>query len=179
MGFIRRNFLCYSIFLLVTLPFFSSCGLLFYLKEPPSHKEMRRQGYELCHIDSCGPEALVHVFASLGISKTRTQIGQEIQDRDRVHYRTILGVFSHKFNRITCPPELLNYCRSQGLRVEKIPYKSLLEKDTAIILLRGRNEIDDWHWIEWPQKKETIENFFGEDTEIICAYLLTKNEFDN
>tara|TARA_R110002110_G_scaffold116691_4_gene288324 strand:- start:81 stop:608 length:528 start_codon:yes stop_codon:yes gene_type:complete len=174
MGFIRRNLLS-PLFLLVCLaPFFSGCGLLFYLKEDVAHKEMRQAGYELCHIDSCGPEALVHIFKSLGIPKTRIQIGQEIQDRDHTHYRAILGAFNHKFNRITCPPELLNYCRSQELIVTKVSYDSLRSSDVAIILMRGRSHIDDWHWIEWPNKREVVEAFFGVDTKIVSTYLLVK-----
>ena len=134
---------------------------------------MRVEGYELCHINSCGPEALVHVFKSLGITKTRSQIGEEIQDRDKIHYRCILGLINHEFNRITCPPELLNYCRSQGLTVEKVPYDSLSTQDVAIILMRGRNDITDWHWIEWPNKRDVVETFFGEDTKILCVYRLS------
>ena len=135
---------------------------------------MRKQGYELCHIDSCGPEALSHIFQKLGIPKTRTQIGQEIQDADRIHYRTLLGLVRHKFNRITCPLELLNYCRSQGLATTKVPYGTLKEEDVAIILLRGPGPIDDWHWIEWPNKKAEVETFFGDDTKIISTHVLTK-----
>jgi len=173
MGFCGRNFIKFLLFPAALVPFLSGCGLLFYLTEPHAHKEVRQAGYELCHIESCGPEALAQVFKKLGIPKDRSQIGREIQDQDHIHYREVLSLVHHDFSRITCPPELLNYCRSQGLTVEKAPYKSLSDKDIAIILMRGRNDITDWHWIEWPNKKDAIETFFGEDTKILCAYRLS------
>ena len=137
---------------------------------------MRLLGYEQCHIESCGPVALADVFKDLGIKKNSIQIGKEIQDADRIHYRTLLSIASHEFTRITCPPELLKYCRSQGLKVTKIEYSHLRDDDIAIVLLRGRSDIRDWHWIAWPtQTSEAIEGFFGEDTKIISAYLLQPN----
>jgi hypothetical protein len=174
MGSFGRNFLKLALPLGCAFPLFTGCGLLFYLKEDLAHKEMRNQGYELCHIDSCGPEALGRIFQSFGILKDRTQISKEIQDGDHIHYRTILGAFNHKFHRITCPPELLNYCRSQELIVTKVPYDSLTSSDVAIILMRGRSHIDDWHWMEWPNKTEVVETFFGADTKIVSTYLLVK-----
>jgi hypothetical protein len=134
MGSFGRNFLKLALPLGCAFPLFTGCGLLFYLKEDLAHKEMRNQGYELCHIDSCGPEALGRIFQSFGILKDRTQISKEIQDGDHVHYRTILGAFNHKFHRI----------------------------------------IDDWHWMEWPNKTEVVETFFGADTKIVSTYLLVK-----
>jgi hypothetical protein len=174
MGFIGRKFLKLFFLISFVTPFLGGCGLFFYIKESPHHKDMRRLGYDLCHINSCGPEALSHVFAGLGIRKSRAQIGQEIQDRDHVHYRSILGLASHKFYRITCPPELMSYCRSQGLTVKKVSFNNLKDSDAAIVLLKGRCDIEDWHWIEWAQGKEEIESFFGEDTKIISTYLLIK-----
>lgn len=164
-----------SLALLCLLPFCNSCGLLYYLNEPAPHKEMRRLGYELCHIESCGPDALAAAFKSLGINKTYVQIGKEIQDIDRIHYRKISSLVSHKFSKITCPPELLNYCRRQGLTIERIAFDNLSPNDVAIVLIRGSNSITDWHWISWPaNSKEQIKEFFEEETRVLSVYKLSK-----
>jgi len=136
---------------------------------------MRLLGYELCHIESCGPDALAAAFKNLGINKTYLEIGKEIQDMDRIHYREISSLVSHKFSRITCPPELLKYCRSQGLTVEKIAFDTLSPSDVAIVLIRGKNNITDWHWISWPDNsKEQIKDFFEEETRVLSVYKLSK-----
>ena len=178
MGSFRRNLLLTPLFLVFLLPCFTGCGTFFYFKEGPEHKALRNEGYDLCHLDSCGPEALSHILKSLGLSKSAHQIGRDIQDMGGIPYRGLLSVISHKFYRITCPPDLFNYCESLGIKAQKVPYGSLEEGDVGIILLRGANFIGDWHWIEWPQKRATIETFFEEDTKIISSYILTR-ESDN
>ena len=153
----------------------SGCGPLYYLTESSEHKKIRNSGYELCHILSCGPEALENAFGHLDINKTQEEIGKEIQDLDRTHYRDIMSLVSHDFTRITCTLELFNYCRSRGLIEQKVEYESLSPKDVAIILLKGRDPISDWHWISWPtHNREGIENFFNENTKIISTHLLIK-----
>jgi len=156
--------------------FLSGCGPLYYLKESKHHKQTRQEGYELCHLDSCGPVALEKAFKNLGINKPHIEIGKEIQDADKMHYRSILSLAHHKFTLITCPPELLKYCRSQGLAPKRIKYKDLSQDDVAIILIRGYSDIEDWHWIDWPRTRSSVENFFGDDTKIISTYLLSKDE---
>ena len=154
---------------------FSGCGALYYLSESPEHKKTREGGYELCHIQSCGPAALEEAFFHLNIKKSQEDIGKEIQDLDHTHYRNIISLFSHDFTRITCPPELFKYCRSQGLVVKKTDYNKLSDGDVAIILIKGRSDISDWHWISWPKHSRLeIESFFNENTEIISTHLLTK-----
>ena len=173
----KRKFIFFLVLLVILICCSScnSCGLLFYLNESDEHKQMRENGYELCHIQSCGPEALQYAFNDLGIEKDFVQIAKEIQDSDRVHYRTVLSVVDHGFTRITCPPELVKYCRSQGLSVTKIKYSELKDNDVAIVLLRGKSDIRDWHWMAWPKHtREEIENFFEEDTKVLSAYLLEK-----
>ena len=166
----------YLIILSIMSIFLSGCGSLYYLKESKQHKQVRKEGYELCHLDSCGPVALEKVFKNLGINKTHVDIGKEIQDADNTHYRSVLGLVHHKFNLITCPPELLKYCKSQGLIITKVKYEDLSKDNAAIILIKGYNDIEDWHWIDWPRTRSSVENFFGDDTRIISAYILSKDE---
>jgi hypothetical protein len=164
-----------STLLIVALPFCNSCGLLYYLNEPEPHKKMRLLGYELCHIESCGPDALAAAFKGLGINKTYTQIAKEIQDADLVHYREISSLISHRFSRITCPPELLRYCKRQGLTIAKVNLSDLSLNDVAIVLVRGNNRITDWHWMAWPaNSKEEIKEFFEGETEVLSVYKLSK-----
>jgi len=174
MSNVRKRFILFTLVVAV-LPCCSSCGLFYYLNETDRHREVREGGYELCHLESCGPDALAAAFKDLGINKDYIQIGKEIQDLDRIHYREIASVVSHEFSRITCPPELLNYCRHEGLTVKKVSFSDLSSGDIAIILLRGSDSITDWHWIAWPNNsKETIKNYFGTDTKILSVYLLRK-----
>jgi|TARA_B110001454_G_scaffold209616_1_gene223288 hypothetical protein len=154
----------------------SGCGPLYYLTESPEHKKVREEGYEFCHLQSCGPAALEEAFQYFGINKNQIEIGKEIQDSDHSHYRGIMSLASHDFTRITCPPELRRYCKSQGLTTKKIKYNKLSPGDVAIVLIKGKDSIDDWHWITWPNHdKSEIEDFFEESTKIISTYLLQKN----
>jgi hypothetical protein len=59
--------------------------------------------------------------------------------------------------------------------VKKTDYNKLSDGDVAIILIKGRSDISDWHWISWPKHSRLeIESFFNENTEIISTHLLTK-----
>ena len=154
----------------------NGCGLLYYLSESPEHKAMRMAGYELCHLESCGPEALSHAFKHLGVNETPTEIGKDIQDNDKSHYRSILGLASHRFHEITCPPELKKYCKGRGFKVTVVKgFDQLKKGDVAIVLIRGKHDLRDWHWICYPEySKSTISEFFGDDTIIKAAYVLEK-----
>ena len=161
--------------LFAILPCCSSCGLLYYLNESEEHRQMRMLGYELCHIESCGPAALANAFKRLDIDKDYVQIGKEIQDADHIHYREISSVVSHEFSRITCPPELIKYCKNQGLTVKKVGFGSLSSGDVAIVLIRGKDRITDWHWISWPENsKEEIVDYFEGNTRVRSVYKLSK-----
>ena len=153
----------------------SGCGLLYYLKEPKVHKLARQEGYELCHLQSCGPHALSHAFRYLGINKSPFIIGKEIQDLDRTHYREIMSLAHHDFTKITCPPELKNYCRHSGFTITTITdIDDLRTGNIAIILIKGP-KFQDWHYICYPKHSlPDILTYFGDDTKFIKAYILTK-----
>ena len=163
-------------FLLFILIITNGCGCFYYLNESPEHRHMRKQGYELCHLQSCGPQALSDIFKEFDIDKHPYKIGKEIQDADRIHYREILSTVHHDFSRITCPPELLKYIRSQGFKIRTITnVNDLHPGDVAIVLLRGKSDIRDWHYIAYPTyKKDRILSYFGSDTVFKKAYILTK-----
>jgi hypothetical protein len=145
-------------------------------KETPLHKKHRERGYDLCHLTSCGPIALSNALKEFNINKTPFEVGQEIQDSDKSHYRDILGVFHDGFYEITCPPELKKYIRSQGLRItETKDINKVTPQSTAIFLLKGKNDLRAWHWITFPANEmREIQNYFDEHTKIKTIYILTR-----
>jgi hypothetical protein len=152
------------------------CGPIFYLSEPTKHREVRKSGYELCHLLSCGPQALSSAFKRLGINKTPLEIGKEIQDDDHTRYRTILSLIDHRFCSITCPQELKTFCKKYNITIKKIKsLDNLTKEDTAIALIKGPNDLLDWHWMTYPtHKKLDILRFFEYNTQIKGVYLLQK-----
>jgi hypothetical protein len=154
----------------------NGCGSLYYMSETDEHKIMRQSGYELCHLQSCGPEALSDAFSHLGISEEPFEIGKEIQDLDHSHYRAVMSLIHHDFSKITCPPELTKYCKYRGFKVEVVTdIDDLRPHHTAIVLLRGRDSIQDWHWICYPEyDKATILGFFDDKTIFKKAYILSR-----
>ena len=153
----------------------TGCGLLYYLNETSRHKEYRKIGYELCHLQSCGPEALYDAFNKLGIHKeSQNYIGMELQDRAKVDYRCILGLAHHRFTLITCPPELRRYCKENNVKITYLDkYEDLQDGDVAIILLKDTSDFRNWHWICWPTRESRVLNFFNENTVIVSIYKLS------
>lgn len=135
---------------------------------------MREQGYELCHLQSCGPQAISDAYKCLGIEKEPFEIGREIQDKSKFDYRGVLSAAHHDFTKITCPPELLSYLRYKGFEIKIV--SSLTEVgigEVAIVLIRGRDSIKDWHYITYPtNSKREIRDFFEEETIVKKAYIL-------
>ena len=156
----------------------AGCGPLYYLSEPYIHKEARLNGYELCHLKSCGPKALSEAFRYFGVRRTPLQMGREIQDDDHYHYRGALSMISHRFSQITCPVELLKMCKKYNFKITKKKTLNELNKnDIAIILIKGRNDLLDWHWIVYPKhSKSEINKYFEEDTEVKSIYILNEKK---
>lgn len=168
------NCLVSTLLLITVFPLIVGCGPIYYLNETKEHKAVRKAGYELCHLQSCGPESISDAYACFGIEKKQFHIGKEIQDINVIDYRGILSVVYHDFTKITCPPELLRYLKHKGFKINTV--NSLDEvgvDDVAIILIRGKSDIRDWHYITYPtHSKQQIKDFFGEDTKIKKAYIL-------
>lgn len=163
---------------ILTFFFFSlGCGPLYFTKESEKHRAYRLKGYEYCHLVSCGPLAISQALSHFGINKKPIQIGIEIQDSDHTHYREIMGIISHEFTKITCPLELKKYLRKNNFVIKKINFKNLKKTDVAIILVKGFSDLEDWHWMCWPNSSEKeINNFFNDHTKIVSTYILTKNK---
>lgn len=161
--------------LLIPLLLLNSCGLLYYKNESTEHYEMRKQGYELCHLKSCGPQAVNEALKCLNIDKSQIEIGKEMQDTDIYHYRSILSIVHHDFCKITCPPDLIRYCKRIGLSVQVAKDISEVKPgDVAIILIRGKDRLREWHYACYPRWSiDTIMSFFKQDTVFISAYILT------
>tara|TARA_B100001123_G_scaffold88226_1_gene101337 strand:+ start:2506 stop:3000 length:495 start_codon:yes stop_codon:yes gene_type:complete len=153
----------------------TGCGILYYINETSIHKTYRKAGYEYCHLQSCGPEALYEAFSELGIYKeSQYVIGKEIQDDAKVDYRGMLGFVDHRFTLITCPPELRKYCRKNNVDITYVDkYEDLKEGDVAIVLLKDTSDFRNWHWICWPTQKTKIHNYFNESTVIVSIYKLS------
>lgn len=151
------------------------CGPIFYLSETQAHKDARKDGYELCHLRSCGPQALSDAFRFLGISKKPLEIGKEIQDDDRSHYRSILSAIDHRFASITCPPELLKFCKKYKIKIKKTDsLDGLTQADVAIALIKGPDDLEDWHWMAYPTfGKLDILSFFDHNTKLKAVYVLS------
>ena len=154
----------------------AGCGPFYYLNEPSEHKAMRGEGYELCHLQSCGPQSLSDAFKLLGIDKEPFTIGKEIQDLDRTHYRAIMSLAHHDFTKITCPPELKKYCYHSGFTVTTITdINELKTGDVSIVLIRSTDDFQDWHYMCYPKYSiSEILTYFGDNTKFIKAYILTK-----
>lgn len=168
------NCLLSTLLLITVIPLFCGCGAVYYLSEPDDHKKMRKQGYELCHLQSCGPEAISDAYRCFGEKREPFEVGKEIQDLCRFDYRAVLAAVHHDFTKITCPPELLSYLKHKGFKI-KIVYNlsDLGVNDVAIVLLRGENDLRDWHYMTYPTySKREIENFFDETTIIKKIYIL-------
>ena len=161
---------------MTVFPLFCGCGPLYYISETEEHKKTRKEGYELCHLQSCGPEAISDVYRCFGEKRDAFDIGKEIQDRDRIYYRSILSTIHHDFTRITCPPELLSYLRYKNFKIRTVKnLEKLSIKDIAIVLIRGRDDISDWHYITYPTYSIwDIENFFDEDTIVKKVYIIER-----
>ena len=164
---------------ILTLSVFGGgCGPVYYLSEDPIHKEARKRGYELCHLKSCGPHALSDAFRHFGIHKRPLSVGRELQDGDRFHYRSVLSIINHRFCQITCPIELLSFCKKHNFEItKKKNLNELNEGDVAIILIKGRDDLFDWHWMTYPtHSKSKIKNYFKGETAIKRIYILNEKE---
>lgn len=169
-----RAYVMHIIITLATILISSGCGILNYKTESQSHKRLRLMGYDKCHTLSCGPKAISYVFKRFGINKSPRRISFEMQDKCAFNYRKFFSVISHDFSSVTCPMELTSFCKSYGFSIQKTKkIDNLTSKDTAIFLIKGWDDIKDWHWMAYPENsKSEIMNFFGEHTKLKNIYIL-------
>ena len=157
--------------ILITL-FSSGCGLFY--KNPPEHALWSKLGVDSYHFDSCGPEALRKVHKNFGKETDATMISVNIQQARKFDIYPLLGAIDEHIRGITNPCELKSYCRRNGFDVTTVKYEDLKHGDVAVVLLKGFDDLYEWHWMAWPDEKDKIPTYFDEHTKIIRTYLITE-----
>ena len=64
--------------------------------------------------------------------------------------------------------------KQNNFEYEKVKYSDLQNGDFAIVLLKGYDDIHEWHWATWPNDVKTIPTFFKKYTKIITVYKINK-----
>jgi hypothetical protein len=150
----------------------SGCGLF---HKPTAKEEVwSKLGIDSTHFKSCGPQALSEIHTHFGESVTSQMVSIHLQEHRGINIFKGLGLINTKFRQITCPPELRAYLKRNGFKYERIDYEDLQDGDFAIVLLKGYDDIHEWHWATWPSDAKNIPTFFEEHTRILRTYLITK-----
>ena len=150
----------------------SGCGLF---HKPTAKEEVwSKLGIDSLHFQSCGPQSLSELHEHFGEEVTWQLVSINLQENRAVHVFKLLGLIETEFRRITCPPELRAYLKRNGFEYERVEYEDLQEGDFAIVLLKGYDDLHEWHWATWPNDKEDIPTFFDDYTKIIKTYKITK-----
>ena len=123
---------------------FTGCGLL----HKPSAKEevWETFGIDSLHFDSCGATCLSQMHYHFGDDISRQMVSIHLQENRCFNIFRGLGILHTEFRRITCPPELREYLKRNGFEYKKVKYKDLKKGDFAIVLLKGYDDIHEWHW---------------------------------
>lgn len=151
----------------------SGCGLFY--KSTPAELAWKKMGVDSFHFNSCGPKSLHKVHKNFGKEIDTTMISVDIQHARKIDLYQLLGLIDERFRGITNPCELKSYCRRNGFEVTTMKYEDLKEGDVAIVLIKGYDDLHEWHWMTWPDEKDEIPTYFDEHTKIIRKYLITKN----
>lgn len=154
---------------------FTSCGM--FHKPSPQEEVWKKLNVDSIHFKSCGPVALEKLHKHFGENVDNRMVSIYLQEKRKIKIFRLLGLIDTEFRQITCPPELLKYLRTHNFNYEKIKYCDLKDGDVAIILLKGYDDLYEWHWSIWPHDAESIPTFFKEHTQIIRTYKITK-KFD-
>ena len=109
-----------------------------------------------------------------GEDVTMQMVSIHLQENRGINIFRGLGLIHTEFRRITCPPELRAYLKRNGFGYELVKYEDLQEGDFAIVLLKGYDDIHEWHWAAWPNDSNSIPVFFKEYTKIIKTYKIIK-----
>ena len=152
--------------------FSSGCGLFY--KNPPEHKLWAKLGVDAYHFESCGPSALHKVHKNFGKDIDVTMISVEMQQARKFNMYPLLGLIDEHFRGITSACDLKSYCRRNGFEVTTMKYEDLKNGDVAVVLLKGFDDLYEWHWMTWPDQQDRIPAYFDEHTRIIKTYLITK-----
>jgi len=150
----------------------SGCGLF---HKPSAKEEVWSEfGIDSLHFQSCGPQSLSQMHMHFGEDVTMQMVSIQLQENRGINVFKGLGLIHTEFRRITCPPELRAYLKRNGFGYELIKYEELQKGDFAIILLKGYDDIHEWHWATWPNDSKSIPTFFKNYTKIIKVYKIIK-----
>ena len=148
------------------------CGLFY---KPTAKEEVwSKLGIDSLHFQSCGPQSLNELHDHFGEEITMQMVSINLQEHRPVNVFKLLGLVETEFRRITCPPELRAYLKRNGFVYERVEYEDLIDGDFAIVLLKGYDDLHEWHWATWPNDSDKIPTFFKDYTKIITTYKITK-----
>ena len=150
----------------------SGCGL--FHKQTANETAWKKLGVDSIHFKSCGPTTLSEMHTHFGDNVPRQLISIHLQENRIINIFRGLGWIHTDFRQITCPPELRAYLKRNNFEYETIKYTDLQDGDFAIILLKGYDDIYEWHWATWPNDAKSIPNFFKDYTKIVTTYKITK-----
>tara|TARA_A100001037_G_scaffold63293_1_gene55313 strand:+ start:24078 stop:24548 length:471 start_codon:yes stop_codon:yes gene_type:complete len=151
----------------------SGCGLF---HKPTAKEEVwSKMGIDSLHFQSCGPQSLSEMHEHFGEEVTMQMVSINLQENRAVNVFKLLGLIETEFRRITCPPELRAYLKRNGFEYERVEYADLQDGDFAIVLLKGYDDLHEWHWATWPNDSDKIPTFFKNYTRIITAYRIYRN----
>ena len=91
---------------------------------------------------------------------TKQMVSIHLQENRSINIFKGLGLIHTEFRRITCPPELRAYLKRNGYEYTKIKYSDLKKGDFAIILLKGYDDIHEWHWASTYQTIKKVFQLF-------------------
>lgn len=150
----------------------SGCGL--FHKQSAKEEVWSKLGIDYLHFQSCGPQSLSELHEHFGEELTMQMVSINLQEHRPVNVFKLLGLVETEFRRITCPPELRAYLKRTGFAYERVEYEDLQDGDFAIVLLKGYDDLHEWHWATWPNDSDKIPTFFKDYTKIITTYKITK-----
>ena len=150
----------------------SGCGL--FHKQSAKEEVWSKLGIDSLHFKSCGPQSLSEMHQHFNEDVTMQMVSIHLQENRAVNIFRGLGLIHTEFRRITCPPELRSYLKRNNFEYETVKYTDLQDGDFAIILLKGYDDIHEWHWASWPNDAKSITTFFKNYTKVITVYKITK-----
>lgn len=141
----------------------------------PESAKKDKDGYYVKHYWSCGPKAIYKSLRYFGEYKKRSDISKEIQSSGNIT-RSSLLLIHHEFVSATFPCEIKQYYYNNNFNVKELNSLDQLKNgDVAIVLVKGSIlKGEEFHWLCYPNDKR-IKDFYGENTEIIKVYLISKN----
>ncbi len=139
-------------------------------------KFAKEDGYYTKHFYSCGPSAIQDVLLNIERKLISCEsISREIQSTGNAS-RFILASFNYSALEITFPCEIKKYFNNKGYKVTEIEFESLKSSDVAIILIKGKKFLKQWHWASYPtHSKEYIQNIFGDGTKIVSVLKISSS----